>query len=191
MLKLTKLSRSEARAAGQRTYATGRPCSKGHVAERWVGNGTCVVCARNACQNYKARTPSARYYPTDWAEKNPDRSAEIKRASYERNRESYLRRAAEWRETNPDRMREYKRAYRERHPERLRALRAARRRTLSRFKLTKGQREWMHLIYETCPEGWHVDHIVPLQGENVCGLHVPWNLQHLPALINQAKGNRT
>jgi hypothetical protein len=45
-------------------------------------------------------------------------------------------------------------------------------------------------IYLNCPKGMEVDHIMPLKGENLCGLHVEYNLQYLTKSENATKKNK-
>jgi 5-methylcytosine-specific restriction endonuclease McrA len=55
--------------------------------------------------------------------------------------------------------------------------------------LNQVQIEEMRSIYLAAKPGEHVDHIVPLKSNLVCGLHVPWNLQILPERVNLQKSN--
>lgn len=45
-------------------------------------------------------------------------------------------------------------------------------------------------IYLKCPGGYHVDHIIPLQGEYISGLHIETNLQYITKRDNSRKGNK-
>ena len=50
-------------------------------------------------------------------------------------------------------------------------------------------RDKIYEIYRKCPRKMRVDHIIPLNGELVSGLHVAENLQYISEHVNNSKGN--
>ena len=92
------------------------------------------------------------------------------------------------------------RRYVARHPEKAKA-RTARYQTRKKNACPEWLTDYQHSLIEKFYElatrktsstgiSHHVDHIIPLQGKTVCGLHVPWNLQVLTAQENLSKHNR-
>jgi hypothetical protein len=118
------------------------------------------------------------------------------RQYYANNLEQRKQKHKEYIQSNPD----YYKQFRVRYPEKVNAKENKRKAAkLQRVPcwLTPDDLWMIEQAYEICALRtkmtgieWHVDHIIPLQGKNVSGLHTPYNLQVIPASVNTAKSNK-
>lgn len=204
------ISREDARDAGLKHFFTGQPCKHGHVSVRYVGNGECFSCAaeRNKRDEIKAyqkkyreeNKDSVKEYHKNRYETKKESLKVARRAYYLRNKERIAKVQQKWYEDNKESYQEYKRKWLAENKD-LTNCRAARRRASKRKAtpdwLTDSDNRCIRAIYEMSSRlseclgvKHHVDHIVPLKGKGVCGLHVPWNLRAIPAKWNFIKGNK-
>lgn len=117
-------------------------------------------------------------YKEKWITGNPEKNQESKlkyKASHKEENKSYNK---AWAQRNAGKVTAYSRNYQLLKLKRIPAW------------LSDQDRQSIKEFYANRPEGHHVDHIVPLQGKEVSGLHVPWNLQYLPATENIKKSNK-
>ena len=139
-----------------------------------------------------------------YIEANREKAKEAKRKCYRRDPASYKERNDEWKVQNRERYRELKHEQNSKYWQNnkgkckanCRAYETAKIQRMPKW-LTKEQRKEIEELYEIAAElswlsegGLNVDHIVPLRGKNVSGLHVPWNLQVIPASENFSKRNK-
>lgn len=113
-------------------------------------------------------------FQKNWAKENPQKiSASFKRY-LETNLDKHKQVCKTWRDKNKELRRGYTADYK-----------ALKRRACPVW----ANKTEIKLFYMKCPQDHHVDHIIPLKGKIVCGLHVTANLQYLPAKMNLQKGN--
>lgn len=128
-----------------------------------------------------------------YEENNPEKRGKVNKNYYKENKKYHIDKASKWNKNNPEKASKSQRLYDKANQPRKNARTAlyrARKIQATPSWLSSQQKDEIRRIYENCPKGFQVDHIIPLRGKNVRGLHVPWNLQYLPALENNVKGNR-
>lgn len=176
-------TRQEAKELKIPRFFTNVPCVNGHTVPRFTSSGACVVCARNNQRKWDARNiDKLRAYGTDY---------------YSRNREQEIEKAREYRKINANKANAATRKWRTKNKDLVNAHGSRRRAQLLQACPSWVDVKELRKIYNRVKEitaktgiKHHVDHIVPLKHDYVCGLHVPWNLQIIPAAENHRKKNK-
>lgn len=144
----------------------------------------------------------AKKYTVDkkYREANSDKLKKQKREYYEKNKENMLRKSAQKYAENPEIVKARTKLWKENNRAKHNAI------CMARYtKKLKATPPWLDELMSFVIEEYYdlaqrmqkltgvpheVDHIIPLQGKNVCGLNVPWNLQLLTQSENASKKNK-
>lgn len=178
----------EAKALGMKFYNSGKPCKHGTYGMRSAkseGKCKCAAC----CEEHRVKCREIMRKKFGYKEQRPRKTKEERKAVYDM-----------WVEKNREKLNAYRRAWVKDNKEKHRVYQSAY--NVIRWKRTSIPLSKIHFdeilqVYEKRNEitkktgvEHHVDHVIPLLGKNVCGLHVPWNLRVIPATENRRKSNR-
>ena len=184
-------NRKEAKLTKAKYYFTGNPCKHGHISLRKT-KGNCVECMKVESAN---PSEARKKYFTKYNKSEAGQAA--KRRYYEANKEDVIARAIARPDADKHR---YRMNYKKNDPDKFRelmGLRQRRRKQATPKWLTATHKMEIRLKYRLARElsritgiKYVVDHIIPMFGKTVCGLHVPWNLDVITHSENSKKSNK-
>lgn len=137
-----------------------------------------ALVAKWASENVEhIRFMARQKYATD-----PEAASKVRKEKYAKDPEKYREYARQWRKDNKSKNAELSRRYA-----------AVKLQAMPKWADVREIVKYYELARQRTKETgiqWHVDHIVPLKGKLVCGLHNQFNLQVIPANDNIRKGNK-
>lgn len=179
-------------------FNTGKPCHRGHLSKRYTSIGKCYECGKieSAARHHKLYKSDSSYADakrkaareqhkregTKWYHDNKPRAAALNKLWREANKDSFKGYTVQWRRDNLDKLTKNAAAYRSSkiqatptwaNPDAIQAFYTE----AARMTLKTGIK-------------YTVDHIIPLNSDVVCGLHVEHNLQLLTLSDNSKKSNK-
>lgn len=148
----------------------------------------------------KTKRPNKKEYYKKYYEQNKETLLTQKRIYAKQNKELISKRKKQDYERNKEKRLAQKKLYRESHKGQIAYLNALRKQVVkvrTPVWLSADEKWMIKQAYElaalrtvVCGYQWHVDHMIPLQGKRVSGLHVPNNLQVIPWISNIRKKNK-
>lgn len=159
---MKKIPRKEALEQGLKHYFTGKPCKYEHIDMRQVSDWTCVSCNRIRAG--------------EWGKNNRDKT---------------LKTQQKWKLKNPDWREKY------RFDEKVGAVIYQVDKRVKDRKPLWASDKYIALVYKACALlkeftgiDYVVDHVIPLRGKLVSGLHTHTNLQIIKHAENSTKHNK-
>ena len=151
----------------------------------------CRPCKRQGDkQYYQANADQVKQTVAKYRAENPEKVSQVKKDWYEVNKEHVYNKSNAYRKAYPEKALQYQRNYKQANSGKARSWLAKYRATKLKATPLWFEKDLVEAIYMKAKEwGFAVDHIVPLQGKTVCGLHCWSNLQLLDPALNSAKKN--
>lgn len=170
-----RVIRAIALLEGRVRYFTGVPCKKRHLAERLTESGGCIECS-DAQQAV-------------WRQANRKIERSRQRAWRSANRDKLITYKREWYKANAYKIGEENKAYWRANSQKRAEYSMKRHAAQLKRVPSWANLEDIAFFYDYRPAGCVVDHILPLQGKLISGLHVAGNLQWLSREENSRKFN--